>query len=46
MTRMLVRARREQGLALAAALRRGVSVISARGSHEPVRVHIDPLHIG
>ena len=45
-TRMLVRARREQGLALAAALRRGVSVISARGSHEPVRVQIDPLHIG
>ncbi|MGZ4514717.1 MAG: primosomal protein N' [Mycobacterium sp.] len=45
-TRMLVRARREQGLALAAALRRGVSVLSARQSHEPVRVQIDPLHIG
>lgn len=45
-TRMLVRARRDQGLALAAALRRGVSVLSARQSHEPVRVQIDPLHIG
>ncbi|OBH81428.1 primosome assembly protein PriA [Mycobacterium scrofulaceum] len=45
-TRMLVRARREQGLALAAALRRGVSVLSARQDHEPVRVQIDPLHIG
>ncbi|WP_231969200.1 primosomal protein N' [Mycobacterium sp. E735] len=45
-TRMLVRARREQGLALAAALRRGVSVLSARQTHEPVRVQIDPLHIG
>ncbi len=45
-TRMLVRVRREQGLALAAALRRGVSVLSARQTHEPVRVQIDPLHIG
>nr|WP_231990716.1 primosomal protein N' [Mycobacterium sp. 852002-30065_SCH5024008] len=45
-TRMLVRARREQGLALAAALRRGVGVLSARQTHEPVRVQIDPLHIG
>lgn len=45
-TRMLVRARREQGLALAAGLRRGVSVLSARQTHEPVRVQIDPLHIG
>ncbi|OBG98117.1 MULTISPECIES: primosomal protein N' [unclassified Mycobacterium] len=45
-TRMLVRARRDQGLALAAALRRGVSVLSARQAHEPVRVQIDPLHIG
>ena len=45
-TRMLVRARRNQGLALAAALRRGVGVLSARQSHEPVRVQIDPLHIG
>lgn len=45
-TRMLVRVRREQGLALAAALRRGVGVLSARQAHEPVRVQIDPLHIG
>ncbi len=44
--RMLVRVRREQGLALAAALRRGVGVLSARQTHEPVRVQIDPLHIG
>jgi len=45
-TRMLVRVRREQGLALAAALRRGVGVLSARQTHEPVRVQIDPLHVG
>jgi len=45
-TRMLVRVRRDQGLALAASLRRGVSVLSARQSHEPARVQIDPLHIG
>jgi primosomal protein N' (replication factor Y) (superfamily II helicase) len=45
-TRMLVRVRREHGLALAAALRRGVGVLSARPNHEPVRVQIDPLHIG
>jgi primosomal protein N' (replication factor Y) len=44
--RMLVRVRREQGLALAAELRRGVAVISARQTDEPVRVQIDPLHIG
>jgi primosomal protein N' (replication factor Y) (superfamily II helicase) len=44
--RMLVRVRREQGLALAAALRRGVGVLSARQTHEPVRVQIDPLHVG
>jgi primosomal protein N' (replication factor Y) (superfamily II helicase) len=44
--RMLVRVRREQGLALAGALRRGVGVLSARQTHEPVRVQIDPLHIG
>ncbi len=44
--RMLVRVRREQGLALAAALRRGVAVISARQTHQPVRVQIDPLQIG
>jgi primosomal protein N' (replication factor Y) len=44
--RMLVRVPRQQGLALAAALRRGVSVLSARQDHEPVRLQIDPLHIG
>jgi primosomal protein N' (replication factor Y) (superfamily II helicase) len=44
--RMLVRVRREQGLALAASLRRGVSVLSARQTHQPVRVQIDPLHVG
>jgi primosomal protein N' (replication factor Y) len=45
-TRMLVRVRREQGLALAGELRRGVAVTSARQTDEPVRVQIDPLHIG
>jgi primosomal protein N' (replication factor Y) len=45
-TRMLVRVPRRQGLALAAALRRGVGVLSARQTHEPARVQIDPLHIG
>ena len=45
-TRMLVRVPREQGLTLAASLRRGVGVLSARQTHEPVRVQIDPLHIG
>jgi primosomal protein N' (replication factor Y) len=44
--RMLVRVPREQGLALAGELRRGVAVVSARQTHEPVRVQIDPLHIG
>jgi primosomal protein N' (replication factor Y) len=45
-TRMLVRGPRPHGLALAAALRRGVSVLSARQTNEPARVQIDPLHIG
>ena len=45
-SRMLVRVRRAQGLALAAALRSAVGVLSARQDHEPVRVQIDPLHIG
>jgi primosomal protein N' (replication factor Y) len=45
-TRMLVRVPREQGLTLAASLRRSVGVLSARQTHEPVRVQIDPLHIG
>jgi primosomal protein N' (replication factor Y) len=43
---MLVRVRREHGLALASALRRGVGVLSARQTSEPVRVQVDPLHIG
>ncbi|MBV9514497.1 MAG: primosomal protein N', partial [Mycobacteriaceae bacterium] len=45
-TRMLVRVGHDQGLALAAALRRAVAVSSARHDHEPVRIQIDPLHIG
>jgi len=45
-TRMLLRVHRDRGLALAAALRRAVAVLSARQTHEPVRVAIDPLHIG
>ncbi|TFV58916.1 primosomal protein N' [Mycobacterium sp. PS03-16] len=45
-SRMLVRVPRERGLALAAALRRGVGVLSARHDNEPARVQIDPLHIG
>jgi len=44
--RMLVRVGRDRGLALAAALRRGTGVLSARRDHPPVRVQIDPLHIG
>jgi len=44
--RMLVRVGRDQGLVLAAALRRATGVFSARRDHEPVRVQIDPLHIG
>ena len=44
--RMLVRVRRDEGLALAGELRRGVAVTSARQTDEPVRVQIDPLHIG
>ncbi len=45
-SRMLVRVPRDSGLALAAALRRATVVQSARHDHEPVRVQIDPLHIG
>jgi primosomal protein N' (replication factor Y) len=45
-SRMLVRVRRDQGLALASSLRRAVGVLSARQTHQPVRVQIDPLHIG
>lgn len=44
--RMLVRVGRDHGLVLAAALRDSIGVLSARGSHRPVRVQIDPLHIG
>jgi primosomal protein N' (replication factor Y) len=45
-SRMLVRVPRGGGLALAAALRRATGVLSARHDQEPVRVQIDPLHIG
>ena len=44
--RMLVRVPRDAGLPLAAALRRAAGVLSARRENEPVRVQIDPLHIG
>ncbi|ULE35905.1 primosomal protein N' [Mycobacterium sp. IDR2000157661] len=44
--RMLVRVPRDMGLALAAALRRATAVLSARHDQQPVRVQIDPLHIG
>ncbi len=44
--RMVVRIGRDHGLALAAALRDGIRVLSAHQSHHPVRVQIDPLHIG
>ncbi|CFE40833.1 primosomal protein N priA (replication factor Y) [Mycobacterium tuberculosis] len=40
---------REQGLELAASLRRGIGVLSARQTRQTrslVRVQIDPLHIG
>ncbi|MEZ0365674.1 primosomal protein N' [Mycobacterium sp. pUA109] len=45
-TRMLVRVGRDQGLALAAALRRSIGLSSARHDQRPVRVQVDPLHIG
>jgi primosomal protein N' (replication factor Y) len=45
-SRMLVRVPRDGGLALAAAMRRATGVLSARHDQEPVRVQIDPLHIG
>ncbi|MCV7222722.1 primosomal protein N' [Mycolicibacterium elephantis] len=45
-SRMLVRAPRGEGLALATALRRAVGLLSARHDHQPVRVQMDPLHIG
>ncbi|MCV7283202.1 primosomal protein N' [Mycolicibacterium flavescens] len=44
--RMLVRVPRTAGLDLASALRRAVAVLSARHDQDPVRIQIDPLHIG
>lgn len=44
--RMLVRAPRDRGLALAGALRRAIGTLSAHRDQPPVRVQIDPLHIG
>ncbi|MGH3955434.1 MAG: primosomal protein N' [Mycobacterium sp.] len=44
--RMLIRVERTAGLEMAAALRRGVATLSARRDAEPVRVQIDPLHVG
>ncbi|KMO78072.1 Primosomal protein N' [Mycolicibacterium chlorophenolicum] len=44
--RMLARVPRHDGLALSAALRKASAVQSARHDHEPVRIQIDPLHIG
>jgi len=44
--RTLIRVGRDQGLALAGALRAATAVHSARHDHEAVRVQIDPLHIG
>jgi primosomal protein N' (replication factor Y) len=43
---MLIRVRRDDGLALAGALRDAIAVVSARGDHEAVRVGVDPLHVG
>ncbi len=45
-SRMLVRVPRTDGLELASALRRATGVLSARHDQQPVRVQIDPLHIG
>lgn len=45
-SRMLVRVPRDGGLRLAAALRRAIGMASARHDQQPVRVQIDPLHIG
>ena len=45
-TRMLVRVEKARGLELAAALRRATAVLSGRHDQTPVRVQIDPLHIG
>ena len=45
-SRMLIRVPRDQGLALAGALREATAVHSARHDHAAVRVQIDPLQIG
>ncbi|XJF10433.1 primosomal protein N' [Mycobacterium sp. AMU20-3851] len=45
-SRMLVRVPRAGGLELAAALRRAVNSLSSRHEQQPVRVQMDPLHIG
>ncbi|UXA20217.1 primosomal protein N' [Mycobacterium sp. SMC-4] len=44
--RMLLRSPRDGGLALSAALRKANAVSSARHDTDPVRIQIDPLHIG
>ncbi len=44
--RMLIRVRRDEGLALSGALRAAVVTHSARHEHDAVRVQVDPLHIG
>lgn len=44
--RMLVRVGRTEGLPLAAALRRAAGIRSAQRDNVPVRMQIDPLHIG
>lgn len=44
--RMLIRVRRDEGLALAAVLRQAISVRSARHDDDAVRVQIDPVHVG
>ena len=44
--RMLIRVPRTVGLELAGALRKANAASSARHDHEPIRVQIDPLHIG
>ncbi|MCP9272792.1 primosomal protein N' [Mycolicibacterium arenosum] len=46
LSRMLIRVPRTRGLDLAAALRRATGVSSARRDQQPVRIQIDPLHIG
>ncbi len=45
-SRMLVRVPRKDGLELAASLRRATAIQSVHQDQEPVRVQIDPLHIG